>query len=157
MGIVGESEAVVCGRRSYFQVRRIRRHLASLGFFEALNYGFTSRELLAKVHTEEELKDAVVVANPVTADHSVLKPALLSGLLVNVAHNFAHRRKDLRLFEGRRVFRNGSAESPKKGASGNSDPRIETQVHEETHLALLMTGAEVDEFWQGKASPVDFY
>jgi len=45
-----------------------------------------------------------VILNPVTSDYSVLKPSLLSGLLENVAHNFAHKRKDLRLFEGRRVF-----------------------------------------------------
>jgi phenylalanyl-tRNA synthetase beta chain len=150
LGGVGETEAVESRRRSYFQVRRIRRHLASLGFFEALNYGFTSPEVLGKVHSAEELKEAVAIANPVTTDYSVLKPSLLSGLLQNVAHNFAHKRKDLRLFEGRRVFRR--AEAPASG-----DPRLETGVHEEVHLALLMTGAEVDEFWQGKATGVDFY
>jgi phenylalanyl-tRNA synthetase beta chain len=150
LGGVAETEAVESRRRSYFQVRRIRRHLASLGFFEALNYGFTSPEILAKVHSESELKDAVVVANPVTADHSVMKPSLLSGLLVNLAYNLAHGRHDLRLFETRRVF--------KKGIAGTgADPRTETQVQEEMHLGLLMTGAEVDEFWQGKASVVDFY
>jgi len=150
LGGVGEAESVESRRRSYFQVRRIRRHLASLGFFEALNYGFTSPEILARVHSPDELKEAVHVANPVTADHSVMKPSLLSGLLLNVAHNFAHKRKDLRLFEGRRVF-------SKLPAAAGADARIETGVHEEVNLALLMTGAEVDEFWQGKAAPVDFY
>ncbi|MDR9826272.1 hypothetical protein RCJ22_11690, partial [Vibrio sp. FNV 38] len=77
LGGIGEGESAESRRRSYFQVRRIRRHLASLGFFEALNYGFTSPEILAKVHTAEELKNAITVANPVTADHSVMKPSLL--------------------------------------------------------------------------------
>ncbi|MGZ3705553.1 MAG: phenylalanine--tRNA ligase subunit beta, partial [Bdellovibrionota bacterium] len=150
LGGVGEAESSESRRRSYFQVRRVRRHLASLGFFEALNYGFTSPEILSKVHSDEELKEAVPILNPVTSDYSVLKPSLLSGLLQNVAHNFAHKRKDLRLFEGRRVFLKDPA--PKE-----TDPRLVTGVLEDVNLALLMTGAEVDEFWQGKATAVDFY
>jgi phenylalanyl-tRNA synthetase beta chain len=150
LGGVGETEAVESRRRSYFQVRRIRRHLASLGFHESLNYGFTSPEVLVKVHSESEMAEAVEIANPVTSDYSVLKPSLLPGLLQNVAHNFAHQHRDLRLFEARRVFR--KAEGPQE-----KDARLETGVLEDVHLGLLMTGAEVDEFWQGKATPVDFY
>jgi phenylalanyl-tRNA synthetase beta chain len=150
LGGVGETEALESRRRSYFQVRRIRRHLASLGFFEALNYGFTSPEILSKVHSEAEVKEAPAILNPVTSDYSVLKPSLLSGLLQNVEHNFAHKRKDLRLFEGRRVF-------SKDAAPIEKDPRLATGIKEDVNLALLMTGAEVDEFWQGKATTVDFY
>lgn len=150
LGGVGEAESVESRRRSYFQVRRIRRHLASLGFFEALNYGFTSPEVLGKVHSEAEIGKAVAIANPVTSDYSVMKPSLLAGLLQNVQQNFAHKQKDLRLFEARRVFQ--KADAPRE-----KDARLETGVLEEVHLALLMTGAEVDEFWQGKASGVDFY
>ncbi len=150
LGGVGEIEPVESRRRSYFQVRKIRRHLASLGFFEALNYGFTSPEILNKVHSEAELARVVAIANPVTMDHSVLKPSLLSGLLQNAAHNFAHKRRDLRLFEGRRVFL-------KANAPQSQDIRLETGVDEHVSMALLLTGAEVDEFWQGKASAVDFY
>lgn len=144
----GEGESKDSRRRSYFQVRRVRRHLASLGFFEALNYGFTSPEVLRKVHSEEELKDLVEVANPVTSDYSVLKPNLISGLLENVRQNFAHSHRDLRLFEMRRTFRKAPAAS---------DARLDTGVEERLQLAVLMTGAEVDEFWQGKPNPVDFY
>lgn len=150
LGGIGETETVESRRRSYFQVRRIRRHLASLGFFEALNYGFTSMDVLKKIHSEEELHGLVEIANPVTSDFSVMKPSLTSGLLQNVAQNFAHKHRDLRLFEIRRVFK--KAERP-----SSSDPRVETGVEETVHLSLLMTGAEVDEFWQGKASSVDFY
>jgi phenylalanyl-tRNA synthetase beta chain len=148
LGGFGEGESKDSRRRSYFQVRRIRRHLASLGFFEALNYGFTSPEVLAKAHSAEEMKDLVTVANPVTSDYSVMKPCLLTGLLENLRQNFAHRHRDLRLFEMRRVFR----QVPK-----GLDAKLDTGVEERVQLALLMTGAEVDEFWQGKPEPVDFY
>jgi phenylalanyl-tRNA synthetase beta chain len=77
-----------------------------------------------------------------------MKPCLLSGLLENVRQNFAHRHKDLRLFEIRRVFR--------KAPLGN-ELRLDTGVEEKMHLAVVMTGAEVDDFWQGKPSMVDFY
>jgi phenylalanyl-tRNA synthetase beta chain len=150
LGGIGESESADSQNRMNFQQRRIRRHLASLGFFEALNYGFTSLEALRKVHAEAELGKVVEIANPVTADYSVMKPSLLSGLLSNLAHNFAHKRRDLRLFEVRKVF--VRSEKP-----AFDDARLETGVQEELQLGLLMTGAEVDEFWQGKATPVDFY
>jgi phenylalanyl-tRNA synthetase beta chain len=150
-GGFGEAEATDTRRRSYFQVRRVRRHLASLGFFEALNYGFSSPEVLSKAHGEEELKNLVRVANPVTFDYSVMKPSLVTGLLQNVQQNFAHRAKNLRLFEVRRVFA-GDAKAPK-----DADPRTLTGIDESVHLAMLMTGAEVDETWEGKNTPVDFY
>lgn len=150
LGGVGETEPVESRRRSYFQVRRIRRHLASLGFFEALNYSFTSEEVLRKVHSESELEGVVAIANPVTSDFSVLKPSLLAGLLQNVVHNFAHGRNDLRLFEVRRVFQQAKGPTEK-------DARLETGVTEEVRLGILLTGTEVDEFWQGKATPVEFY
>jgi phenylalanyl-tRNA synthetase beta chain len=143
-----EGEQKDSRRRSYFQVRRVRRHLASLGFMEVLNYGFTSKELLQKAHEENDLQGLVEVANPVTSDYSVMKPSLLTGMLENAKLNFAHNQKDLRLFELRRVF---------SASAGKEEPRVETHVKEELRLALLLTGAEVDEFWQGKPMPVDFY
>lgn len=143
-----EGEQKDSRRRSYFQVRRVRRHLASLGFLEVLNYGFTSKEILEKAHLGESLSSLVEVANPVTSDYSVMKPSLLSGMLENVQRNFAHNQRDLRFFELRRVF---------ASAPGKKDSKVDTEVKEELHLGLLITGAEIDEFWQGKPVPVDFY
>jgi phenylalanyl-tRNA synthetase beta chain len=39
----------------------------------------------------------------------------------------------------------------------NEDARLDTGVKEDTQIAILLTGTEVDEYWQGKASGVDFY
>jgi phenylalanyl-tRNA synthetase beta chain len=151
LGGFGDAESTDTRRRSYFQVRRVRRHLASLGFFEALNYGFSSPDVLEKAHGEEELKGLVRVANPVTSDYSVMKPSLVTGLLQNVQQNFAHRARNLRFFEVRRTFAM-ETKAPKE-----ADPRTLTGIEESVHLALLMTGAEVDETWEGKPQPVDFY
>lgn len=135
-------------RNRYFQVRRTRRHLCSLGFSEALNLGFTSRDALEKVHSAQELEKTVSIMNPLSADFTMLKPSLAVGLLQNVAHNQAHRRMDVRLFEVRRVFRTEDA--------GN-DPKLKTGVQETLRLGLVATGAEIDQYWQGTAPAVDFY
>ncbi len=146
---IGAEEPKLSQRVSYFFVRRMRRHLASLGFFEALNYGFTSRETVAKLMGDSA--PCVEILNPVSQDFAVMKPSLLTGLLPNVLHNFAHRRRNLRLFEVRRVF------EAHEGRLYGGDPRLETGVKERTQLSMVLTGDEVDEFWQGKAVPVDFY
>ena len=147
LGGLGEPEAKDSRRRSYFQVRRVRRHLASMGYFEAMNYGFTSPELLKKVYGEE-LPALVEIANPVTTDYSVMKPDLLSGLLENVRFNISHKHNNLRLFEVRRGF---------LATEKTGEVRTATGVQEEMRLALLLTGSEVDESWEGKPTPVDFY
>lgn len=143
------TEAKDSRRRSYFQVRRVRRHLASLGFYESLNYGFTSMPILEKAHSKEELASLVEVANPVTSDYSMMKPCLLTGLLENIQHNISHQQKNLRLFELRRVFQSLADKNP--------DVRTSTGVVEQSQIALAMTGDEVDKFWRGKPEAVDFY
>ncbi len=146
---IGEREPKGSKRGSYFLTRRVRRHLASLGFFEALNYGFTSHEKLEKLGITE--KNLVEIVNPVSLDYAVMKPTLVTGLLENLQKNFAHRKKDLRLFEVRRTF--VKSEAPQFG----DDKRLETHVEERIKLSMAVTGAEIDENWQGKASPVSFY
>ena len=149
LGGIGEREPKSSKRVSYFLTRRVRRHLASLGFFEALNYGFTSNERLDKLGIPEQ--DRVIIQNPVSADFGVLKPTLVAGLLENLEKNFAHRKKDLRLFEVRRVFARDEA------AQFGGDNRLENGVRERLKLAFVMTGADSDETWSGKPTPVSFY
>jgi phenylalanyl-tRNA synthetase beta chain len=149
LGGIGAEEPKESKRRSYFQMRRIRRHFTSLGFFEALNHGFTSPKELGLFLSPEECQGLVELANPVSEDYSVLKPSLLGGLLRNVAHNFAHKRRDLRLFEIRRSFK--AATAPGK------DPRTDTGITERLELALVMSGKDVDESWDGKPVEVDFF
>ncbi|MCO5141518.1 MAG: phenylalanine--tRNA ligase subunit beta [Oligoflexia bacterium] len=148
VGGVAADEPEISKRRSYFQTRRIRRHLASLGFNECLNYAFTSYDELTKVLAKDELSKLVKILNPVSEDYAVMKPNLLSGLLHNAKYNMAHRQKDLRLFEIRKVF-----EQSEKRA----DPKLDTGTKESFVLAILWSGAENDEVWDGKAKQADFY
>lgn len=147
---IGQEEPKESKRRSYFQLRRVRRHLTSLGFYEALNYGFTSPEELQKILSAEERSAVVEIANPVSNDYSILKPSLLPGLLRNAVFNISHKTKNIRLFEMRRTFTKASETQGK-------DPRTETGVKEVLRLCIVWTGDEIDEFWLGKAPAVDFY
>jgi phenylalanyl-tRNA synthetase beta chain len=139
------------GRRAYFQVRRIRRHFTSLGFYEAQNYGFTSMQELKRVLNEQELVGTVMLANPLNEDFAVMKPTLLPGLLRSMANNVSHKREIVRLFEMRRVFR----------AKGPQDPvleaRLETGVKEVLQLGVVMTGLDGAIDWSGKVKECDFF
>ena len=147
LGGIGAEEPKDSKRRTYFQVRRIRRHLTSLGFFEALNHGFTSRQELESVFHGDELTGLVELANPVSEDFCFMKPSLVSGLLKNAAHNFSHKRENIRLFEVRRVFRSNSSQITK----------LETGIDEKMNFAMVLAGADMDESWDGKSGEVDFF
>jgi phenylalanyl-tRNA synthetase beta chain len=153
LGGFGEADRAGSKRRSYFQVRRIRRHLASLGFAEALNYGFDSQEAIAEIYDDSFLQRLVKIQNPVSSDFGFLKPGLLSGLLRNAELNLARGRKDLRLFEVRRGFLTVSPEAKTEA----NDGRLQTFVEETGLVSILATGNESDGFWDNRSQNFDFF
>ena len=82
--------------------------LVGYGFFEAMNYSFISPEQEAQVGGHEGL----TLLNPLGADLSRMRTSLLPGLLVNLAHNTAHRAQSVRLFELNKVFLPRDGELP---------------------------------------------
>ncbi len=84
----------------------------------------------------------VRVKNPISAQEPFLRGALLPGLLRRVEHNFSRGQRDVRLFELGSVF------SP--GGEGEA-PR------EETHLALVMTGARRPLHWEERGADLDLW
>src|SRR5688500_11259447 len=76
--------------------RLVRRVLLAAGCSEALTFSFI--EAAAALRFADE--GAVVpIANPLSAQFSVLRPSLLPGLLASVSHNRHRARSDVRLFE----------------------------------------------------------
>ncbi|MBI4349136.1 MAG: phenylalanine--tRNA ligase subunit beta [Elusimicrobia bacterium] len=80
----------------------LRRRLASLGFYEAYNYDFLSREELRR--SGLDASKAVEVLNPLSEDWAYLRPTLVVGLLKAAAHNFRRGARGVRLFELGRVY-----------------------------------------------------
>ena len=99
----------------------LRGALAGRGLFEAQTPAFVP-----------ESEGDVQVANPLTTTEPFVRRAILPSLLRIVEHNFAHGNRDVRLFEIGTSFRK----------AGKGEP-----PHEETHLAVVMTGRREPPHW----------
>lgn len=89
---------------------RARDILAQLGLREVINYRLTTPEAEARLIAPNmppldgaDKYDYVRLANPISAERTVMRQTLLNGLLVNVAENLRHSTQ-LRLFEIGSIF-----------------------------------------------------
>ncbi|HEY0284529.1 MAG TPA: phenylalanine--tRNA ligase subunit beta [Vicinamibacterales bacterium] len=112
--------------------RLVRRVLLAAGCSEALTFSFIDAAAAAPFADERAI---VPIANPLSAQFSVLRPSLLPGLLASVAHNRHRERTDVRLFE--------------LGA-------IMTRSGESRHVAVALTGGGTAH-WSAGHRPVDFF
>ncbi|MBI5309879.1 MAG: phenylalanine--tRNA ligase subunit beta [Actinobacteria bacterium] len=122
--------------------RRIEDMLAANGYSEAITWSFTSEALLAKLSPggAPVERDLLKIANPLSEDHSVMRPLALPGLLQSAQHNLARGADAVRLFEIGAVYA-GSAQEPR----------------EHTAVALLLVGPPTAGSWRGESDPGDFY
>lgn len=84
-----------------------RRTVAALGYNECVTYSFIDREAAALFGGGD---DATMLANPISADMSHMRPQLLPGLLRAAARNQARGFMDLALFEVGAAFHGGEPE-----------------------------------------------
>jgi phenylalanyl-tRNA synthetase beta chain len=131
--------------------RRLEDALRDRGLTEIIAWSFTSAEALARLRLAGE--PALDIANPLSEDQSVMRPLLLPGLLDAAAHNSAHDRPELAVFESAHVYRPGaSAEGVSVGSSpGGIEPAVEHH-----RLGVLVTQAEPGS-WRSEPRPADFY
>ncbi len=115
--------------------------LVGAGFFEAVNYVFTTPAREA-VFTKT-IPPLVPVANPLTEVDTHLRATMIPGLIESVKQNLNHGVDNVRLFETGRVFRPGDSPS--------------NEAHEERRLALVATGEFYGSFWNQLSEPFDFY
>ncbi len=78
------------------RVRAARRSLASRGLVEAITWSFVSQ---AQAKLFGGAIEALVLANPISADLDTMRPSVLPGLLSAAQRNAARGSKDLALFE----------------------------------------------------------
>ncbi|MGI8602432.1 MAG: phenylalanine--tRNA ligase subunit beta [Verrucomicrobiales bacterium] len=124
----------------------LERELVTLGFFEARTIKFISEKQLAQgwAPPPESGGDPLRLKNPVSDDHTMMRPSLLPGLLEVAAHNLRHGVQALRFFETGTVF------APPSDAN--------TGAAEKHSLALLMSGPHEPASWLKKDPwPVDFF
>jgi phenylalanyl-tRNA synthetase beta chain len=82
--------------------RSLRRLLTGRGLSEAMPLPFLAPGELSRCGLAD---DGITIANPLVAEQSVLRTALLPGLVGAVAYNWSHRNHGVALFEIGHVFR----------------------------------------------------
>ncbi len=128
--------------RAYDFAMNLRHTLVNRGWFEAQTLRLISGGQLQDVLGQPiSTGKAVAVKNPLSEDHTTLRPSIVPGLLATAGLNISQGLQRLRFFELGRVFLmnpNGS-------------------TREEERIALLMSGPAHAASWHIKESPsVDF-
>ena len=81
---------------SRLDLQRIKDTLVSRGYFEAISYSFVDPKWQAAI--DPDIKP-VALANPLSADLSVMRTSIWPGLLKAVQHNLNRQQSRVRLFE----------------------------------------------------------
>ena len=117
--------------------------LVGLGFHEAQTIKLISAGQLAQaLGTNLGPQPPVPLKNPLSDDHTQMRPSLIPGLLASAAHNFRQGTNTLRLFEAGTVFTQGKRPEP----------------DEKVNLALLLSGPVQEPTWADPtARPADLY
>jgi len=128
--------------------QRLRRQasdaLIAQGLHEAVGWSFTSLDLSDRLRLDEDhpLRRAVELANPLSAEQSLLRTTLLGSLLDITRHNRARGAATVRLFEAGSIYL----------------PRDDGLPREPYHLGVLLTGSARPATWRDpQPRPVDFF
>lgn len=130
LGIEAQPEAIK-------PIRVIRQSLAARGYQEAITFSFIEPGL-SKLFDPENAP--IALANPISADLSVMRTTLIAGLAKAVQYNQNRQQGRIRLFESGQCF-------IQQGEEMVQDPMV----------AVIATGSREPEGWTGDAKPMDFF
>jgi phenylalanyl-tRNA synthetase beta chain len=114
--------------------------LVNRGYQEAITYSFVDPKVQEKLFPHQE---GLTLPHPISADMSVMRVSLWSGLLPAVVYNQNRQQSRVRLFE--------------TGLRFVPDNKADMNIRQEAMLAGVITGSIVGEHWNEKARNVDFY
>jgi len=114
----------------------IQQILCAAGYTEAINYSFTSPELLKQFSMDEHV---LPLANALSSDLEVMRTALLPGLMETLSRNLRRQQDRIRFFETGTVFDQ------------------EESLTESLHVAAVACGSVVPEQWGAATRMTDFY
>ncbi len=118
-------------------VGRIRDHLVSLGYQEAITYSFVNPDVQRQL---DPTREGIALANPIASDMSVMRTTLWTGLLDALAHNQNRQQSRIRLFE-----------------TGLRFIQTEEALRQEPMLAGVVTGNRLPENWANTRTGLDFF
>jgi phenylalanyl-tRNA synthetase beta chain len=117
----------------------LRQQLAARGYHEAISFAFLDTGVLAHWGHREQV---VALANPLSAELAVMRPALAPGLVEALRRNLARQQAQVRLFELGRVFAPAG-----EGAA----------PHETARIAAVACGPAFAGQWGEPARELDFH
>jgi phenylalanyl-tRNA synthetase beta chain len=138
------------------QVRRaLRRALAGCGLDEVITYAFIPADALEPLGLPEgdPRLEPVRLANPMSAEQSVLRTMLLPGLVATVRDNLDRLNEPPNLFELGRVY---LWDEPVPAPEHAAEPGA-VLPHEAEALGIVMSGPVHPENWTGLGRPTDFF
>jgi len=116
---------------------RIRDVMVEQGYYEAVTYSFVAPELQAILHPQQP---TLPLANPISADMSVMRSRLLPGLIHALRHNLNRQQSRVRLFETGLCF----------------IPAVQG-LEQTPHVGAVITGNRVEEGLYAANDKVDFF
>ncbi len=103
IGTTLPSGEATTGKLSYkLRIEAIARDVAQYcGFSQGMAYSFESPKVFDKLllPKDSKLRDAVVIANPLGEDFSIMRTVPLHGILTSLSTNYNRRNKNVRLYE----------------------------------------------------------
>jgi phenylalanyl-tRNA synthetase beta chain len=124
-------------RETAFDLDTAKRVLVERGFQEVITYSFVSPDLQSKIDPSQP---PLRLANPLSADMSVMRTSLWSGLLQAARTNLARQQERVRIFESGLRFRQG-----------------DDGLHQDRMLSGLLVGDRLPEQWGEPAQTLDFF
>ncbi len=122
----------------YLLEREVRMRLINEGLQEFITCDLISEGEASLVTSS---KDGLIpVMNPVSIEHSILRPSLIPGLLSVIKHNVDYQTKNVRGFEIGRIHY-----------------KVGDQYKEQTAATIVLSGQRDPHHWDGSDSSVDFY
>lgn len=82
----------------------LKNELVDFGFYETLNYSLYSSTACEKLLINDERKNVIKIANPISEELSTVRTVMAHALLLDIKFNLSVGNKDLRFFEVGRVY-----------------------------------------------------
>jgi phenylalanyl-tRNA synthetase beta chain len=138
-------------------VREVEDLLRGVGLSEVITYAFTDPSWLGRLrlHPDDDRLDPVTLANPLSADQSVMRTMLLPGLLDTAQRNRSVREDRVHLFEVGKTFHASADRETMAAATGREAALI--LPREVGRVGILLLGDWVEPSWAAAPVPTDFF
>jgi len=123
---------------------RVREMLTGRGLLEARSLSFMPEDYRGN-------RAAVTVPNPLSAEESCLRSAMVPVLLRRLEHNYARGNRNVRLFELGTVFGYAAGPGREEGADGTG------RFEESGRVGAVVAGARRPDHWSGPALDFDLW